>query len=120
MRVIPMAVSPSPRRIPRRAQRYQVRWSVTRINDHTQTEAWVVDISCLGARLETPAALAPGLPVKFTVLLPEGPKELTLHGRVVWMRPLLVTPPRFVQGLQFYQPHWDLEPVARRTGVPLG
>ncbi|MGQ9688588.1 MAG: PilZ domain-containing protein [Desulfobaccales bacterium] len=119
MRVIPLTVQSVKRRVPRRAQRYQVRWAVKEINGKPVQDAWVVDVSCLGARLETTFALSPGLPVKFTVSLPDSGQELILNGRVVWMRPAFPSIGRFVQGLQFYGANWELERLARK-GNPLG
>jgi hypothetical protein len=113
MRIIPLTVQPTRRRVPRRAQRYQVRWAVKEINGKPVRDAWVVDISCMGARLETTAALSPNLPVRFTVSRPDEEAELTLNGRVVWMRPIFSSPGRFTQGLQFYGINWELERLAR-------
>ena len=46
----------------------------------------MVDVSCMGARLDTSAALGPNTPIKFTVVLPDGETELVVNGRVIWMR----------------------------------
>ncbi len=118
MRVISLTVQPGKRRVPRRAQRYQVRWPVKEINGKPARDCWVVDVSSLGARLETTTALAPNQPVRFTVVHPEKQTEITLNGRVVWMRPLFPTVDRFVQGLQFFSVNWELERLARRENAP--
>ena len=78
MRVIPLTVQPPRRRVPRRAQRYPVRWAVSEINCKPAKDAWMVDVSCMGARLDTSAALGPNTPIKFTVVLPDGETELWL------------------------------------------
>jgi hypothetical protein len=88
MRVIPMTVQTPRRRVPRRAQRYQVNWAVIDINGKPARDSWVVDVSCMGARLDTTAALSPNTPVKFTIVLPDGETELVVNGRVAWMRPV--------------------------------
>jgi hypothetical protein len=114
MRVIPLTVQTPKRRVPRRAQRYTVHWTVTEINGKAARDAWVVDISCLGARLETTSALGPNLPVKFIITLPDGETQLTVNGRVVWMRPIFTSRGRFQQGIQFYGINWDLERLAKK------
>jgi hypothetical protein len=117
MRVIPLTVQTPRRRVPRRAQRYQVRWAVTEINGKPARDAWVVDVSCMGVRLDTTSALGPNLPVKFTVILPDGETEMVLNGRVIWMRPIFMSPGRFHQGVQFYGVNWDLDRLAKRESA---
>ena len=117
MRTIPLAVPTPRRRVPRRAQRYPVRWAVLEINGKPAQDAWVVDISCMGARLETTSALGPNLSVRFTVLLPDKVTELDLSGRVLWMRPIFIKPGCFHQGLQFYGVNWNLERFAKAWQV---
>lgn len=115
MRLITLKPQAPPKRIPRRAQRYAVRWPVKEINGAPAQDSWVVDISSLGARLETTKALSPNSPVEFTVLLPDSEQVLTLSGRVVWMRPIFTPPGHYHQGLQFYSPNWDLEQLAMKS-----
>lgn len=117
MQTIPLTASGLKRRIPRRAQRYPVRWAVLEINGKPAQDAWMVDVSCLGARLKTPAALGPKLPVQFTVLLPDGETRMELAGQVVWMRPVFAEEGRFHQGLQFYSTNWDLDRLAKNSQV---
>lgn len=114
MRVISMTVQPPRRRVPRRAQRYAVRWAIKEINGKPARDAWMVDVSCMGARLETTSSLAPNLPIKFTVRLPDGETEQEVNGRVVWMRPIFSSRGRFHQGIQFYGINWDLDRLAKR------
>jgi hypothetical protein len=117
MRVIPLTVQTPRRRVPRRAQRYPVRWPVTAINGKPATDTWVVDVSCMGARLETTASLGPNTPVKITILLPDGETEVEANGRVIWMRPIFTARGRFHQGVQFYGINWDLDRVAKRESL---
>ncbi len=114
MRVIPLTVQTPRRRVPRRAQRYPVRWAVSEINCKPVKDAWMVDVSCMGARLDTGAALGPNTPIKFTVVLPDGETELVVNGRVIWMRPVFSSRGRFHQGIQFYGINWDLDRVAKQ------
>jgi hypothetical protein len=113
MRVIPVTLQTPRRRVPRRAQRYQVSWNVTAINGKPVLDSWMVDVSCMGARLDTAAALSPNMPVQFTVVLPDGETELEVNGRVVWMRPVFATRGRFHQGIQFFGINWDLDRLAK-------
>ena len=114
MRVIPLTVQTPRRRLPRRAQRYPVRWAVSEINGKPVRDAWMVDVSCMGARLDTTSALNPNMPVKFTLILPDGDRELTVNGRVIWMRPVFCSHGRFHQGIQFYGINWDLDSLAKQ------
>ena len=113
MRVIPLTVQTPRRRVPRRAQRYPVRWAVTEINGKPTPDTWTVDVSCMGARLETTTALGPNTPVKFTIRLPDGVTEVVANGRVVWMRPIFTSRGRFHQGIQFFGINWDLDRLAK-------
>jgi hypothetical protein len=117
MRVISLAVHTPRRRVPRRAQRYPVRWVVSEINGKPVRDAWMVDVSCMGARLDTATALGPNTPVKFTLILPDDDKELVVNGRVVWMRPIFSSRGRFHQGIQFYGINWDLEHLAKKASA---
>lgn len=117
MRVIPLTVQTPKRRVPRRAQRYQVQWAVTEINGKPVQESWMVDVSSMGARLDTPSSLSPNLSIKFTVALPDGETNLEVNGRVVWMRPIFTSRGRFHQGIQFYGINWDLERLAKKEST---
>ena len=117
MRVIPLTVQNPRRRVPRRAQRYPVRWAVSEINGKPARDAWMVDVSCMGARLDTTAALGPNMPVRFTVVLPDGATEIVVNGRVVWMRPVFTARGRFHQGVQFYGINWELDHLARNESA---
>jgi hypothetical protein len=101
------------KRVVRRAKRHPVRWLVKDINGQPVSDAWVVDVSCMGARLETPSPLGPNNPVEITVILPDGVQELQLSGRVRWSRFVLASPGRFHQGVQFYGVNWDLDRLGK-------
>ncbi|MFZ2089363.1 MAG: PilZ domain-containing protein [Desulfobaccales bacterium] len=114
MRVIPLTVQTPRRRVPRRANRYPVRWAVTEVNGKPAPDAWLMDVSCMGARLETSSALGPNLPIKITIILPDGETELVVNGRVVWMRPVFTARGRFHHGVQFYGTNWDIDRLAKK------
>ncbi len=114
MRVISLTLQTSRRRVPRQAQRYQVSWNVTEINGKPVRDAWMVDVSCMGARLDTAAALSPNLLVQFTVVLPDGKTEIEVNGRVVWMRPVFAAPGRFHQRIKFSGINCELDRLAKK------
>jgi hypothetical protein len=101
------------RRTDRRAKRYDVRLQVSKLNGRTARETFVLDVSSLGARLETDAPLAPRNLAEFTVLLPGQDKETTFSGRVVWVRPLIQAAGRFQMGVHFISPQWDIDRLGR-------
>jgi hypothetical protein len=117
MRVISLAVQTSRRRVPRRAQRYPVHWAVLEINGKPARDAWLVDVSCMGCRLDTTSALGPNTPVRFTVSLPDGETELVVNGRVAWMRPIFTSRGRYHQGIQFYGITWELDLLAKKESA---
>ncbi len=106
------------KRIERRVKRYPVCLPIAELNGQPAQEARVVDLSSLGARLETKMPLAPRNTVDFTVRLPGQPGPARLSGQVRWLRPLLDRPGWFQIGVQFFTPQWDLERLAQRW--PLG
>ena len=117
MRITPVTVQPSRRRVPRRAPRYPVRWAVTEINGKPARDAWVVDVSCMKVRLETTVALPPDTPVTFTVSLPDETPDLRLKGQVAWMRPIFSCPGRYHQGVQFPRVNCDLDRLGKKENL---
>jgi hypothetical protein len=114
MGVIPLTVQTSRRRVPRQVQRHQVSWHVTEINGKSVRDSWMVDVSCMGARLDTAAALSPNMPVQFTVVLPDGKTELEVNGRVIWMRPVFATRGRYHQRIEFSGINCEVDRLARK------
>ena len=117
MRLLSRNLLPSRRRVPGPAQRYPVRWAVSHINGQPAQDAWVVDVSCMRARLETPFSLSPNMPVTFTVSLPDETTELKLTGRVVWMRPIFSKLGHYHQGVEFHDFHRDLDRLGRKESA---
>ncbi len=101
------------KRFERRVLRFPVHLEVRELNGQPATATYVLDISSLGARLETSKPSGPRSHVEFLVLLPGMDKEVRLSGQVMWMRPLAEAPGRFQMGLQFYGPQWDIDRLAR-------
>ncbi|MFW6127383.1 MAG: PilZ domain-containing protein [Thermodesulfobacteriota bacterium] len=118
MHTAPLTTKGARRRVPRQAPRYPVRWAVTEINGKPAQDAWVVDVSCVKARLETTFALGPNTPVNFQVTLPDGTRDLRLKGRVIWMRPIFSQPGRYHQGVQFHRLNCDLDRLGKRENLP--
>jgi hypothetical protein len=106
------------KRIERRVKRYPVRLAIMELNGQPAADAYVVDLSSLGARLETATPLAPRNSVDFTVALPGQAAPARLSGQVVWLRPLLDRPGRFQMGVQFFAPQWDLDRLAQASHPP--
>lgn len=99
--------------VERQAQRYPTRLVVTKINAQPVSNAVLLDISSLGAKLESPASLAPGYPIDIAFFFPGAPIETNLTGMVKWMRPLLTATGRFLMGVEFYVPSWHLDQLGR-------
>jgi len=87
----------------RRAPRIPVSLEVTRINGQAAAGSRVLDLSELGAKLETSLSLAPGDHVEFSYVSQAG-QEAVRGGRVVWVLPLTATPGLCRLGVEFYQP----------------
>ena len=120
MHIAPLTVQSIRRRVPRPAPRYPVRWVVTEINGMPARDAWVVDVSCMKARLETTFALNPNTPVTFQVSLPDGTANFSLKGRVTWMRPIFSSPGRYHQGVQFHRVNCDLDRLGKKQNSRSG
>jgi hypothetical protein len=101
------------KRIERRVQRYPVRLRVVQLNGQKTRNTFMVDVSSLGARLETDIPLAPRNLVVFSVFLHQYNVEARFSGQVMWMRPLIQKPGLFQIGLQFFGPNWDIDRLAR-------
>jgi hypothetical protein len=101
------------KRIDRRVRRFAVRLPVQELNGRPEPDAWVVDLSSLGACLETATPLAPRLPLRVSVVLPGQASPTVLSGQVVWQRPLTHRPGRFHLGLRFFRPNWEIDRLAR-------
>ena len=86
----------------RRAPRIPVSLEVTRINSQAAAGSRVLDISELGAKLETALSLTPGDHVEFHYVS-QGGQEAARGGRVVWVLPLTATPGLCRLGVEFYQ-----------------
>jgi hypothetical protein len=101
------------KRVDRKVLRFPVRLSLHEINSRPAPDSYLVDISSLGAQLETPQFVSLNTPVEFVVRFPWSEKETCLAGLVKWIKPLIGKPGRFRLGLRFHQAFWELDLLAR-------
>jgi hypothetical protein len=102
------------RRVDRKVLRYPVRLSLQEINGQPVSDSYLVDISSLGAQLETPLAAALNTPVEFVVRFPWSAMETRLFGLLKWIKPLIGKPGRFRLGMRFHNSFWELDTLARQ------
>ena len=102
------------KRVDRKVQRFPVRLSLHEVNGRPAPDSYLVDISSLGAQLESPQFMALSTPVEFVVRFPWGEKETSLSGLVKWIKPLIGKPGRFRLGLRFFSAFWELDMLARQ------
>jgi hypothetical protein len=100
-------------RVTRRAQRYPVRLEVKEINGQPVADTFLVDLSALGARLDSPMPLSPRNRVEVSFFLPAAGQVTRLAGAVVWLKPLVSAPGRYQMGLQFFNSFWDIDQLGR-------
>lgn len=102
------------RRVQRKVQRFPVRLSLHEVNGQPIPDSYLVDISSLGAQLETPLFVALNTPVEFVLRFPWSDKETRLLGLLKWIKPLIGKPGRFRLGMRFHNPFWELDILARQ------
>ena len=88
-------------RVTRRAQRHQVNLEVKELNGQRVTDTCLIDISTVGARLETSTPLKPGDQVQFSFHQPNENLETSLAGVVVWVKPVEGKTGRCQMGVEF-------------------
>jgi hypothetical protein len=102
------------RRVECKVQRFPVRLSLHEVNGQPIPDSFLVDISSLGAQLETPLFVALNTPVEFVVRFPWSDKETRLAGILRWIKPLIGRPGRFRLGMRFHNAFWELDMLARQ------
>ncbi len=102
------------KRVNRKVQRFPGRLSLNELNGQPAPDSFLVDISSLGAQLESPLFMALNTPVEMVIRFPWGEQETRLSGMVRWVRPLLDKPGRFRMGLSFFNTFWELDLLARQ------
>jgi len=102
------------RRVDRKVQRYPARLSLQEVNGRPVPDSYLVDISSLGAQLETPLSAALNTPVEFVVRFPWSDKETRLLGLLKWIKPMIGKPGSFRLGMRFHNAFWELDTLARQ------
>jgi hypothetical protein len=100
------------RKTQRQVQRFPVRLALHELNGQLASDSYLVDISSLGARLESPVFLRPNTSVDFVVRFPWMENNTRLAGQIKWIKP--IDEGRFTMGLRFYQTFWELDMLARQ------
>jgi hypothetical protein len=100
-------------RVTRRAQRYPVHLEVKEVNGQPVADTFLVDLSALGARLESSMPLAPRNQVECSFFLPAADRVTRVAGAVIWLKPVVSSPGRYQMGLQFYSRNWDIDQLGR-------
>ena len=88
-------------RVTRRAQRHQVHLEVKELNGQRVTDTYLIDISTVGARLESSTPLKPRDQVQFSFHQPNEDLETRLAGVVVWAKSVEGKTGRYQMGVEF-------------------
>ena len=102
------------RRTDRKVLRFPMRLSLHELNGQPAPDSYLVDISSMGAQVESPVFPGLSAPLEFVVRFPWGEKETRLAGMVKWIKPLIGRPGRFRMGMRFFNPFWELDMLARQ------
>ncbi len=98
-------------RASRRAQRYQVHFEVKELNGHRVTDTYVIDISTVGARLESPTPLELKDQVLFSFIPPNEDSETSLAGTIVWVKSAGEKTGRYHIGVEFFDSYFIQSPT---------
>ncbi len=104
-------------RIPRKALRYPVSLEVAELNGRPGEGTRILDLSAQGAKLETLEPVPRRELVDFAFTSPVSPETIHLAGQVVWIRPALEAPGRYLVGVKLLQSCWELVQLTRRLGL---
>jgi hypothetical protein len=103
----------------RRVPRSDVRFQVTAINGKPAPNAFILDISPLGAKMESPPLTIPVVSLELKFLVPGEGQETRAMGEVVWLagsKPLDLN----LMGISFLKPYWEFLRFVPRRRVPTG
>jgi len=101
-------------RVERKVVRHQTRLEALEVNEAPGTGTYILDLSALGMRIETPITFPPHDLVSLKFCLPGETEEVLVGGKVMWVRPMLTPPPRFLVGLKLLVPQWQLDQLGRQ------
>lgn len=102
------------RKFERQVQRFRIRLSLHELNGQPAPDSYLLDISSLGAQIESPVFVSLNTPVDFVVRFPWMENQTRLAGRVKWVKAVAHKPRRFRFGLRFFQAFWELDTLARQ------
>jgi Mrp family chromosome partitioning ATPase len=100
-------------KVSRRAQRYQVHLEVKELNSNRVADTYLVDISTVGARLESATLLKPKDHVAFSFHQPNEDSETRLSGVVVWGKPVVGQTGRYQMGVEFHRSFLVKSPASK-------
>jgi len=89
-----------------RVHRSDVRFQVTAINGKPAPNAFILDISPLGAKMESPPMTVPAMSLELKFLVPGDGQDNRAIGEVVWLvgsKPLGL----HLMGVSFLKPCWE-------------
>ena len=90
----------------RRVPRSYVRFQVTAINDKPAPNAFILDISPLGAKIESPPLAIPAMSLELKFLVPGESMETLVIGEVVWLEGSGLFGLNLM-GISFLKPYWE-------------
>ena len=90
----------------RRVPRSPVRFQVIAINGKPAPDTFILDISPLGAKMESPPPAIPARSLELNFLIPGDDQETRVIGEAVWLagsEPLGLN----LMGISFLKPYWE-------------
>jgi hypothetical protein len=103
----------------RRFPRSYVRFQVTAINGNPAPEAFILDISPLGAKMESPPLATPATSLELKFLVPGENQESRAIGEVVWLvgsEPLALN----LIGISFLKHYYEFSRFVPYRSFPVG
>ena len=101
-------------KVERQVVRHRIKVEALEVNESPGTGTYILDLSPLGMRLETPIPFAKMDLVSIKFQLPGETEEMLVGGKVMWIRPMVTPPPRFLMGLKLFVPQWQLDLLGRQ------
>ncbi len=98
----------------RQARRFSTRIPIQQINGRPTPDSYILDLSSLGLKIESPVPLAVNEPVELSFTLPHKEQSVRMAGLVVWNRPAPPYGTRFFLGVKLFVPQWEIDVLARQ------
>jgi hypothetical protein len=103
----------------RRVPRSDVRFQVTAINRKPTLESFILDLSPLGAKMESPPLIIPDSSLELKFLAPGEGQETHAIGEVVWIVGSELLDLN-LWGISFLKPYWEFCRFSPYRRFPLG